>query len=45
MARTFTARYDGECSECFCEISEGDEIGYVDDEICCESCCESRQDR
>ena len=36
MARTFTANYGGECSECFAEIDAGDEIGYVDDEDCCE---------
>lgn len=43
MPRTFTARYDGECAECYADIAEGDEIGYVDGEICCESCCDLAQ--
>lgn len=41
MARTFTAAYDGECAECYGAIFEGDEIGYVDDEVCCAACCEA----
>lgn len=43
MPRTFTARYEGECSECFADICEGDDIGYVAGEICCESCCDLAQ--
>lgn len=43
MARTFTAAYDGECSNCDCAIFQGDEIGYVDDEVCCEKCCEEHK--
>lgn len=38
MPRTFEARYDGECKHCLTDIQEGDEIGYVNDEIACESC-------
>jgi DNA-directed RNA polymerase subunit RPC12/RpoP len=38
--RTFTAKYAGTCSNCGADIEAGDEIGYVDDEINCESCCE-----
>lgn len=33
MARTFYARFDGECGECFCEIYEGDEVGWRDGEV------------
>lgn len=43
MARTFSAAYPGECSECGLDFMDGDEIGYVDDEICCEECCEQFQ--
>lgn len=37
-SRLFFAMYDGECSHCLSDILEGDEIGYVDDEICCQNC-------
>ena len=40
MAHTFSARYPGECNGCGAEFDEGDPIGYVDDEINCEDCCE-----
>jgi hypothetical protein len=44
MARTFTACYDSECNGCFCDIYEGDEIGWLDGEVVCESCLESEDD-
>lgn len=40
MAYTFSARFPGECHQCFEPFEEGDEIGYVDDQICCEICCD-----
>jgi hypothetical protein len=36
--RAFPARYPGNCSECFCRFEEGEEIGYVGDEIRCGAC-------
>jgi hypothetical protein len=41
---TFSARYDGHCTQCQDAFEEGDEIGYVDDEIACGSCVESTND-
>ena len=38
MPRTFTARYDGRCRHCSEQICEGDEVGYVDDELACTDC-------
>lgn len=35
---TFSARYPGHCQLCGADFDEGDEIGYVDDEIACEEC-------
>lgn len=35
-----SARFDGKCKCCEMEISEGDQIGRVDGEWCCESCVE-----
>ena len=46
----FRASFDSECvsmiagRQCDGDISEGDEIGYVDDEIACESCCDHAQE-
>lgn len=34
----FYAKWRGWCSECGDEWEEGDEIGYVDDELCCGDC-------
>lgn len=34
----FTARYGGWCKHCGDRIEEGDEVGYVDDELACEQC-------
>ena len=39
-SRLFLARYDGECTNCFAEIYEGDDIAFVDDQIVCEECWE-----
>jgi hypothetical protein len=36
----FTAAFDGECNECLTTIFEGDEAGYIDDEVCCGPCCD-----
>lgn len=44
MARTFTAKYDGSCSNCGVDIEPGDDVGYVDDEINCENCFEAAQE-
>lgn len=39
--RMFDARYDGECGHCGAAIEGGwSRIGYVDDEIACETCCD-----
>lgn len=35
---TFTAIYDGHCTECGDDIFEGDDIAYYDDEIVCGDC-------
>ena len=40
MVRRFYARYEGTCAACFEHIYEGDYIGYIDDEVCCEDCCD-----
>lgn len=32
------ARFDGRCKSCERDIAEGDEIGLVDGEWCCEEC-------
>jgi hypothetical protein len=40
MAARFTARFDSDCNSCGDRITEGDEAGYVDDEVCCELCCD-----
>lgn len=34
------ARYDGKCPGCGEQIKEGDDIGLVDREWCCEACVE-----
>jgi hypothetical protein len=34
----FGARYDGHCVPCGTAFDEGDAVGYVDDELCCEDC-------
>lgn len=38
IGRRFSAAYDGECQGCGGEFHEGDEVAYVDDELCCEAC-------
>jgi len=30
--------FDGECASCGGEVEEGDEAGYVDDEVVCGQC-------
>ena len=39
----FVARFDSECAECPNDILERDEAGYVDDEVCCERCCDEAE--
>lgn len=34
------ARFDGKCPSCEKRIDEGDQIGLVDGEWCCEECVE-----
>jgi len=41
MGATFIARYDSECADCGGTIFEGDSAGYVDDDVCCEGCCDA----
>lgn len=43
-ATRFTARFDSECPGCGEEILEGDEAGYVDDEVVCGDCCDENDD-
>lgn len=38
MPFTFAARFDSECNECFCDIYEGDEVGWLDGQVVCEAC-------
>lgn len=38
MSASFTARYDGKCTECDEPIAVGDEAAFVDGEIVCEDC-------
>lgn len=44
MANRFTASYPGGCSECGEDFDEGDRVGYVDDELCCDDCCQAAED-
>lgn len=44
MAFTFSAAYDGECSECGADFLAGDEIGWVEDQIACENCVYEHED-
>lgn len=38
MSAMFTAKYDGHCTECSCDIEAGDEAGFGEDGIVCEDC-------
>lgn len=38
MSARFQAMYDGECDLCGDSFSEGDEIGYLDEDIACDDC-------
>ena len=38
MARTFSARFDSECNGCYGAIWEGDEVGWLNGEVVCETC-------
>lgn len=44
MPHTFTASFPGRCASCNDRIEPGDEIGYVDDEVCCETCVDAADD-
>lgn len=39
-AGRFFARYDGECVECLSPIYVGDGAGYIEDDVCCSTCCD-----
>lgn len=41
----FVARFPKEsgCSACDGDIEQGDSIGYLDDEIACEDCCDEAE--
>lgn len=41
----FEAKFptEGGCNECGGDIEAGDNIGYVDDEINCEDCCDETE--
>lgn len=39
----FTARFPSECARCPNEIEEGDEAGYIDDEVCCGDCVQAAE--
>ncbi|MGW0134859.1 hypothetical protein [Streptomyces sp. NPDC003299] len=41
VGRRFTAAFDGACAECHGDFYEGDEVAYVDDELCCEDCADA----
>ena len=34
----FEAHYDGECAVCCRSFFEGERVGFVADELCCENC-------
>lgn len=34
----FEAHYDDECARCFRSFFTGERVGFVADELCCESC-------
>jgi formylmethanofuran dehydrogenase subunit E len=40
----FTARYDSDCNDCGGMILEGDDAGWVDDEVVCSSCYDAATD-
>lgn len=42
-APRFTARFDSECLSCDSAIYEGEEAGYVENEVCCALCCEDAE--
>lgn len=42
--RTFAAKYHGICERCLGDIDPGDEVGYLDDDLCCEECWERFKD-
>lgn len=43
VGRRFTAAFPGECAECFGRFDGGDEVAYVDDELCCEHCADKAE--
>lgn len=43
--RRFRAAYPGDCNSCLAEFDEGEEVGYVDDELVCEACCDEEDAR
>lgn len=45
MGRSFSARYDGSCVECFDDIFEGDLIKMTDDGAVHEDCAPAEPER
>ena len=46
MAKVFLARYSGTpCGSCGDRIEEGDEVCYVDDELCHAQCAEEEGEK
>jgi hypothetical protein len=41
----FQAGYDSDCNDCLGEILIGDTIGYVEDVVVCEACCDREDER
>lgn len=39
----FHAQFDGSCCICALPIIEGDSIGYIEDELACEVCCDDEE--
>lgn len=36
--RIFPAAFPGRCGYCQLDFDEGDPVGYLEDELCCEDC-------
>jgi hypothetical protein len=40
----FYARWSGECAECLLPFDAGESVGYIDNDVCCEECCDEWED-
>jgi hypothetical protein len=38
LGARFSARFDSECARCGGDNEEGDDVGWIDDEVCCIEC-------